>query len=467
MRRDLNKMAITTTIGGIRMGDHRVATVLPIQLLLEHTISGMAFEPKERTGEVYDHLEARVAELLPARGSIQRAFFARAMREVNVTDPETGEKSKKREPTGWSPTAKYKNATGELLKYVQGPFLDNPPLTAALPAFVLYCPEKLQAAKGEAFNMNMGGEFERYEFDPRKKFMVADGESRHLAIETALAPSSKMPGSRAEKLKQHLVTVEIIHGIPPQDMGQMFADLNGKGVSLTKNEVQGLDVRDPWANATKKIFEELGVPLMTTGRQITAVAQADNKHLLVGHAIQMVRAVGLGSFSKAVSSSAHTDVISDPKSFDKLVKAGVAWFGTILDHFEMPMLEDGNRSAEVFTDTDRVLRAMPVKIALGVMGHAWFDVNLPKQHEYRASLTEINWRVGPAWQGVAGKVSQKTVKKKVDGKIVREPVPDEFKLAASGAKEIGATAVRALTNPETAIANKVRGKKAPTESMAS
>ena len=196
---------------------------------------------------------------------------------------------------------------------------------------------------------------------------------------------------------------------------------------------------------------------MTSGRQITAVAMAENKHLLVGHAITMVRAMGLGTFSKAVSSSAYEEVIKDPKAYDKVVKAGVNWFGMILDHFGMPTLEDGTRSAAIFTDPDRVLRAMPVKVALGVMGNAWVDVNLPKQFEYKAALSEINWRVGPSWQGVAGKVSQATKKTKVDGKTVKEPIPDEYTLAASGAKEIGSTAVRALTNPDSAPGRRVRG----------
>ncbi|MCP3912140.1 MAG: hypothetical protein GY713_14425 [Actinomycetia bacterium] len=450
-------MAITLKLGGIRLDENRVSTVMPLQMLLEHSISGMAFEPKEKVGEVYDHLDDRVKELLPARGSIQRAFFARAMRDVKVVVPETGEKRTVREPTGWSSTAKHRNATKDLLKYVQGPFLDRPPLTAALPAFVLYCPETLQGERLADFNAHMGGEFHLYDIDPRRKFMIADGESRHLAIELSLAPNSKLSGSRREKLKNTLVTVEVIHGIPAQDMGQMFADLNGKGVPLTKNEVLGLDVRDSWAKATKEIFEQLKVPLMTSGRQITAVAMAENKHLLVGHAITMVRALGLGTFSKAVSSSSYEDAIKDPKAYDKVVKAGVTWFGTILDHFNMPVLEDGSRSAAIFTDPDRVLRAMPVKVALGVMGHAWVVVDMPKQHEHRAALGEINWRVDPRWQGVAGKVSQATVKKKVDGKTVRELLPDEYTLAASGAKEIGGAAVRALTNPDTVAGRKVRG----------
>jgi len=385
------------------------------------------------------------------------------MRDVKVTDPDTGEKRTVREPTAWSPTRKYENSTTELLRYVQGPYLDRPPLAAALPAFVLYCPESLEGTQVADFNAHMGGEFHLYDVDPAQKFMIADGESRHLAIEMSLAPTSKLSGSRREKLKTTLVTVEIIHGIPPADMGQMFADLNGKGITLTKNEVNALDIRDPWARAAKEIFEGLNVPLMASGRQITAVAMAENKHLLVGQAITMVRALGLGSLSKAVSTTSYADAIKDPKIYEKVVKAGINWFAIVLDHFGMPTLEDGTRSAEIFTDPDRVLKAMPIKVALGVMGHDWVDVNLPRQHEHRASLTEINWRVGDAWTGIAGKVTPRTIKRKIDGKTVMEVIPDEYTLAASGAKEIGAAAVRALTNPGTNAGQAVRGLAAGAE----
>jgi hypothetical protein len=48
-------------------------------------------------------------------------------------------------------------------------------------------------------------------------------------------------------------------------------------------------------------------------------------------------------------------------------------------------------------------------------------------------------------------------KRKVNGKTVREPIPDEYTLAASGAKEVGAAAVRALMNPNTHAGRQVRG----------
>ncbi len=460
-------MAITMQLGGIRLDQNRIASVMPISLLVDLTIGGMAFEPKEKAGDAYDHLDKRVKGLLKARGDIQRAFFVPAMRSVRVVDAETGEKRTVSEPTGWAATAKYRNASKDLLEYIQGPYLDRPPLRAALPAFIIYCPEELQGHQREEFNAHMGGEFYVYDIDPARKFMIADGESRHLAIERSLASNSHLSGSRREKLKSSLVTVEIIHGIPPADMGQMFADLNGKGVTLTRNEVNALDIRDPWARATKEIFEhELRVPLMTSGRQITAAARAENKHLIVSQAITMVRALGLGNYGKAISTTSHADAIKSSKDFDKVVRAGVEWFGTILDHFQMPTMEDGTRSGQIFTDKDHVLKAMPIKVALGVMGHAWIEGDIGKQHEYRAALGEINWRVAPRWQGIAGKVTPATVRRKVGGKTVKEPIEGEYSLAAAGPKEVGPVPVRALTSKNTIAWRAVRGIPDPGEDAA-
>jgi hypothetical protein len=85
--------------------------------------------------------------------------------------------------------------------------------------------------------------------------------ARHLAIQRALSPTGRLSGTRREKRKSTLVTVIIINGIDPKAMGQMFADLNGKGITLGASEVAALDIRDPWARATKEIFETLGVQL--------------------------------------------------------------------------------------------------------------------------------------------------------------------------------------------------------------
>src|SRR5262245_44108194 len=110
-------MAITQNLGGISVGENKILTSMPVHMLMDLGISGMAFEPKEHAGLTYDHLDERVAQLAAARGDMQRSFFAPAMRDHVEVNPETGEKHKERRADGWSPTAKYRNATGSLTKY--------------------------------------------------------------------------------------------------------------------------------------------------------------------------------------------------------------------------------------------------------------------------------------------------------------------------------------------------------------
>ncbi len=455
-------MAIKTRIGGIRLNDNHFTSILPIEKLIAYAIPGMAFEAKENTGESYDHLDSRVAELRPARQDIQRSFFAPAMRTEKEVDPETGKKISVRRPSGWTATAKYKNATGDLRRFVETAFLDSPPMKAILPAFILYCPEQLTGEQLTDFDAHQGGEFYVYEMDEARKFMVADGECRHLAIELALSPSSKLSGSLREKLRNTLVVVDFIHGVPPTAMGQMFADLNARGVKLTPNEAESLNIRDPWVKATREIFEKLrdeegfDVQLQRSGRQVTAAAQAEGSHMLFSQTVTMVRALGTGSYSKAVSSSSLEDAIKDEGQYSKIVSGGVNWFKLLFNAFQP--LVPGENPSSIFTHPDYVLRAMPIKVALGVMGHAWVERNLPLQAEHRESLEKINWRVDKRWDGIAGKVALKTkTEKNADGKNVKVEIPEEWQLAAASAKQIGPLAVRALTNAGTNAGRQVRG----------
>ena len=190
---------------------------------------------------------------------------------------------------------------------------------------------------------------------------------------------------------------------------------------------------------------------------MTRTSEAEGKHLLFSQTVTMVRAMGTGSFSKAVSSSALEDTIKEKAQFERLVTGGVHWFKVLLEHFG-PYVPPGEDTVSIFTNDDYVLRAMPIKVALGVMGHAWVERNLPLQAEHRESLAKINWRVDSRWDGIAGEVSPKTNKaKNEEGKQVKVEVPEEWELASGKGKMVGALAVRALTSPSSNAGRKVRG----------
>lgn len=425
-------MAISKNIGGTSLDQHTMLTSLDIETLMSLTISGMAFEKEALNTDAFDHLEDRVKALLPARKLIQRQFYNPGVKYKIVRNPETGVKEKTTIDS-WAPSAKLKNAKGDLRRWIETSYIDAwSEGAAAMPPFMLYIPELLESTSIEGFEGGQSGEVMLYDFTNVRKAMIADGESRHHAIEIVLSGSSKSPisGSRREKLKSKIVPVVFFHGIEPTAMAQVFADLNGKGVVLSKVETVSRDMKDPWVKATWRIFEAINVDLETRGRQVTAASRQANKHLMLNQAIQMVRALGIGSVGGATSTREMTDDID----FDRVVKFGTAWFKEVVDYF--------GEGASIFSDPTKVVRSVPIKVALGIMGNAFYSHDFELQHQHRASLSTINWNISESWNGIAGKVS-----------VDKEGNP---KLASSGAKEIGNKAKTALCSPETVPGRAVR-----------
>lgn len=426
-------MAIRQVLGGIAVTDHQFTTVIPVSELLRLTIGGMAFEQEAARNDEYNNVADRVAMLAPARAVAQRSFYAPALKSKRVVGDD-GERHPAQIET-WSETAKLRNAKGDLLKYVKGPFIDEPDqATAGLPAFVLYIPEHLPAERAD-FDAGMGGEFYLYDFTDVGRAMILDGESRHYAIDRALAEQGPgaLDGHRKQRLRDKLVTVQCHFNHNPVVMGQLFSDLNSKGVKITTNDAASRDIRDPWNKVTREIAADLGLELENTGRQLTAVSRHAGKHLLFSQFRTMVRALGLGSFSGAVSAAERSDDIN----WERVRRAGVEWFGIVLKHFGGP---------EVFTDPERVLRTVPVKVALGIMGHDWYATSVERQAQHIAALSEINWHVSSKWNGIAGKVVTK------DGIST---------LSSSGAKENGSRAVQALTSANNTYGRRVRSLEGP------
>lgn len=468
-------MAIKTVIGGIELNPNVAVTVVPVGRMNDLVVPGMAFEIRDEGDGTYDFLDARVNVLRPVHGDIQRAFHHPKTQWVAVVDdngeavidPRTGEPKKELKVVGrGSLTAKGQNAEKQLRSYVEGPILDYPPLGGLLPPFVLYSPDQLTGKPFGDFDAHMGGEFRLYEFDDNAKFMILDGESRHRAIELALDPSSKLPGSKREKLRQTQVALLIIHGIGVREAGQIFADLNIQGVKLTANEGAALNARDPWVRCTLDILERLresgyDLRLQTEGRQTTAAAQAQGEYLLFSQTVVMVRAIGTGSYSKATGRGEFPEALAGHK-YQQVVNGGARFFKNLLDFFA-ELVPEGVDPARMFIDPAFVFRAMPIKVALGVMGHAWVDpANMAQQSEYRDELRKILWSVDRRWDKIAGKVApkQKTVTEKLaSGRKRKHKVnvePEVLVLAAAGAKEVGANAVNALVNPRSNAYKQVR-----------
>jgi hypothetical protein len=154
--------------------------------------------------------------------------------------------------------------------------------------------------------------------------------------------------------------------------------------------------------------------------------------LLLTHAEQMVKAIVLGS-NKALS-AAKKDQGWDGVDFEKLRKAGVSWFRQIFDFFGGP---------EVLADQSRVIRSIPVRVALASLGDAYYKNQIESQFRATATLKEINWLVSDRWNGIGGKVTIN------DDGVAR--------MSAASGKESITKAVQAVTKPETKAGMAVRG----------
>jgi hypothetical protein len=214
----------------------------------------------------------------------------------------------------------------------------------------------------------------------------------------------------------------------------MFVDLNFEGTPGDTITKANIDPRNKWIAVTKRIFEDLGINLATSGRQLTMSHQEMGQWLLLTHAEQMVKAIALGPY-KALIKSKKADSW-EGVDFERLHKAGVEWLGDVFRHFGGP---------EVLGDQSRVIRTIAVRVALASLGSAFYHRNLAGMGDARTTLTQINWVVSEAWNGIGGKVTIN------DAGVA--------KMSAGSGKESITKAVQAVTKPETKAGRAVRGLK--------
>lgn len=159
------------------------------------------------------------------------------------------------------------------------------------------------------------------------------------------------------------------------------------------------------------------------------------QYLLLTHAEQMVKAVILGPYKPLTSKREES---WEGVDFDRLRRACVEWFGEIFASFGGP---------EVLADQSRVIRSIPVRVALASLGHAHYTGDAQERERASATLKEIDWLVSPTWNGIGGKV---TLDK--DG-VAR--------MSAGSGKENITRAVQAITKPDTKAGRAVRGRTEP------
>ena len=414
------------TITGLRWNDFHFTTVVPLQWLLDNVISGLVLESAQRDLDEGLSVDPRAAELAPLRAQMQRPFED-VVHEKRVVRGEVVYVRTLRK------TAKYRNTLGGLTDYLLNQFALTPEEAfGVLPGFVAVWPEPM-TPRPLAKPVEIPGvvsKWEMYDYGNLGRGALADGACRHLAAYNSAA-SPKVPAAHKDKLLHQLVTVEVFHGIDADRAARMFIDLNFEGTPVPGITKANLDPRNKWVATARRVFDELGIGLATTGRQVTESHRQMKQYLLLTHAEQMVKAVVLGPY-KALAG--RRDESWDGVDFDRLYTACVEWFGEMFRYFG---------GGDVLADQSRVIRSIPVRVALASLGSAHYAGQPDGRKNASRTLEEIDWQVSPRWNGIGGKVTE-------DKKGV-------YRMSAGSGKETITRAVQAITKPETKAGRAVRG----------
>lgn len=419
------------SVTGLEWNENHFTTVVPFKWIVDNLISGLVLEQAERDLAQGLSVDSRAAQLASMRGKMQRPFedVVRTKKSIRGESVEIDQ---------LRPTAKLVNTRGSLRDYLLEQFAVSPEEAfGVLPGFVAVWPELMDPRSIDVELPGMVSRWQIFDYGHLGRGALADGECRHLAgIEINADP--KVSPALKDKLMHQPVTVEVFHGISEAKAAQMFIDLNFEGTPVAGITKANLDPRNKWITVTKGIFEDLGIGLAITGRQLTDSHKRQSQWLLITHAEQMVKAIALGP-TKALTKSKKTQSW-EGVDFERLHKAGVEWFGEIFDFFGGP---------EVLGDQSRVIRSIPVRVALASLGTAHYQHRLEDKAAASRTLKEVNWIVSERWNGIGGKVT----------------INDQgvAKMAAGSGKETITRAVQAVTKRDTRAGRYVRGLPEPGE----
>jgi hypothetical protein len=257
-----------------------------------------------------------------------------------------------------------------------------------------------------------------------QKFIIEDGESRGESF-LWLLEQPDTPEDIVSQMLGKMITLVIHHGVPTPTAGKWFSDINGRGIGVNANLIVARDFTDPYRDVARTVLPELGVPLEERGRQVKAtgpeVFTVLQARLAVTALAKGPGAVGYGSGR----------IPPNGVDFDKLQESAKTWFKHVFDTL----------GVQAFKDKDKVLRSVPVLVAVGAIGRAFYDGNETARREARKVITDakIDWTVGPHWNGICGKVN-----------------PNTGRFSVGSAKEYGNAAFNALTKPESPLYEQIR-----------
>jgi hypothetical protein len=369
------------------LSDHEAMASMTVEEFLERCVAARAFLPKAKN----DPLTQRVVdEMRDLHELIQRDLSGQ----------------------------KLKNARTELPRYVLEEWLPEPdegPSTGVMPPFVVVTPTALEFIDDEQTKLGIKA---------GQKFIIEDGESRGEAF-LWLLEQPDTPEELVSALLGRKIAVMIHHGVPVETAGKWFSDINGRGIGVNANLIVARDYTDPFRDVALETFPALGAPLEREARQVRVTAAEVftvlQARLAVTALVKGSGAVGYGAGR----------IPKEGVDFDRLEAAAEAWFGYVFKTL----------GVTAFKDKAKVLRSVPMLVAVGAVGRSYYDgdeISMKRAREVIAD-ERIDWSAGAHWDGICGKVN-----------------PNTGNFAVGSAKEYGTAALNALMKVGSDVYNRIR-----------
>ena len=256
-----------------------------------------------------------------------------------------------------------------------------------------------------------------------------DGETQlagHFQAHRA-APS---PEAR-ERHGNFELTAVIHHGISVPAARQYFHDLNVLAVRPNTSLGLSMDTRDPMIHLLDQLEENIDFLKGRVDRQARQLRKSSNKVITMQTLRQMV--INISKGIAGIQYGARPVVIEDI-DLDDVRNVAEDWLTAFFNAFG-PLVGD--------RDT-YIVAASPVLAAVGAIGNQILQAphheRTHRRNELIASLQSVDWKKGPRWAGIAGRVNEQ------GGKFI-----------VGGTKEVAYAVYHVLSNPENDGYRRVRG----------
>lgn len=342
-----------TTLPVIEVSEYEAVASMTVEDFLDTTVAARDFLPRARNSVL---VQREVDRLRGMHDLVQRDFAG----------------------------AKRTNARGPLAHYVRTAWLpesNGQPSPGILPPFSICYTDYLEIEDG-------------YASLPSKKAFISNGESRGESFLYLLEGDDLSEMEKNALLAKRIATT-IRHGIHSVDiLKKYFADEQGRGVSVNPNLVAMTDITDPFVGTTESVFDRLGLELELRNRQVSG-----DRKIMTG--IQAKAMVGAMVFGTGVVGYGSKPYPTTNVDFDLLEEAAVKWLGKVFDRFPRA----------IWRAQDRILRSTSVGLAFGALGRPYYDGSMAKLRSASEQVlkdSQIDWKLGPHWAGIAGKVNPVT-----------------------------------------------------------